>query len=162
MITYITLCSCKNDSLEPTYMTANPSAYMSSTLDKCCATYFGWNYDACMGDKRGVCVHSLWYPDWEGSHTGCVSDGNEPSYMTNNAVIYLFATLTDCCSKHYIDDYLACVGAGATPHAHLYFPVWGAQDEVCRTGGGQPEYMNYSPSIWLYATLTECCSAYFR
>ena len=31
-------------------MTANPSYYLSSTLDKCCSTYFAWNYDVCTGN----------------------------------------------------------------------------------------------------------------
>merc|ERR1712048_26149 len=28
----------------------------------------------------------------------------------------------------------------------------------CKTGGGQPNYMNTSPSIWLFATLNACCT----
>ena len=29
---------------------------------------------------------ALWYPDWEGTNSGCKRDGNEPLYMTENAV----------------------------------------------------------------------------
>merc|ERR1711957_737797 len=66
---------CKNDSKEPSYMAANPSYYMSTTLLKCCTTYFGWNYDVCMGNERGVCKRALWYPDWEGCEGASASAG---------------------------------------------------------------------------------------
>ena len=82
--------------------------------------------------------------------------------MTDNAMAYLFTKLSDCCAEHYNYNYHSCVGAGTTPNAHLYFPDWGGDDEKCQTGGGQPEYMNYSPSTWMHATLAECCSVYYR
>ena len=52
---------CKNDGREPSYMSANPSYYLSSSLAKCCSSYFSWNYDTCVGNERGVCVRALWY-----------------------------------------------------------------------------------------------------
>ena len=85
---------CVNDGNEPAYMSANPSWYLYSTLDDCCTTYFGWNYDGCMGNVRGTCVKALFYPDWEGTNEGCVDDGNEPPYMRDNYVYY-----SECCRQ---------------------------------------------------------------
>ena len=144
---------CRNDGSEPTYMLANPSYYLSSTMDKCCKTYFGWNYNVCMGNTPGICSRALWYPDWEGSSGGCISDGNEPQYMTNNAVQYMFIQLFDCCSQHYGHSYRLCTFATATLNAGLYYPDFEGSENICRTGGGQPQYMNYSPSVWMHSTL---------
>jgi len=151
---------CKNDGKAPNYMEANPSNYMSSTLATCCSTYFGWNLNSCMGNERGVCVRALYYPDWGtgGKNTGCINDGNEPAYMTDNALTYLFTDLKDCCEKHYSWDINTCVGATGLENANMYYPDW-VTDKTCKKGGGQPQYMNNSPSIWLHATLQSCCSA---
>ncbi|EED86394.1 predicted protein [Thalassiosira pseudonana CCMP1335] len=120
---------CLNDGNEPSYMSANPADYMSSTLDKCCNTFFGWNYDmyvlsievnasvsrgsvfeannspplshSCMGLLDDSCARALWYPDWDGENVGCTKDGEEPYYMTSNPMSYLFAQRSDCCSEHY-------------------------------------------------------------
>jgi len=67
-------------------MDADVATYMFSTLDACCSAYFAWNYNACMGDLDNTCARALWYPDWEGTNSGCKRDGNEPLYMTENAV----------------------------------------------------------------------------
>ena len=134
---------------------------------------FSNNYGACVGSvstaTSGVpssvpvvllpVPAPLWYPDWEGNDDGCVNDGNESAYMTD--LNYLFATLSDCCAQHYNWD-SSCAGAAATPGAHLYYPDWGGGDDGCKTGGGQPQYMNNSPSIWMHATLAECCNANYR
>jgi len=153
---------CKNDGSEPSYMAANPTYYMSSTLTKCCTTYFQWNFDVCMGNERGVCSRALWYPDWEGSNAGCVNDGNEPKYMTDNAVAYMFMELTDCCDQYYKWDYNGCTKATALQNVGLYYPDFGGSKDICVTGGGQPTYMNNSPSIWMHETLKECCTTNYN
>ena len=71
---------CNNDGKQPNYMTKNPSDYLFSTLDRCCSTYFNWNYDTCMGLLPGECARELYYPDWSGSNEKCIADGNEPQY----------------------------------------------------------------------------------
>jgi len=153
---------CKNDSKEPSYMAANPSYYMSTTLLKCCTTYFGWNYDVCMGNERGVCKRALWYPDWEGKNAGCINDGNEPKYMTDNAVNMLFVHPKDCCDKHYPWDVAACTGVVSSLNSGFYYPDFGGSKNICVTGGGQPDYMNNAPSVWMHATLKECCSTNYQ
>ena len=113
---------CKNDGYEPNYMSANPSYYLSSTMDSCCSTYYGFNYDTCMGNLPVLCAHALWYPDWKGDDEGCINDGNEPTYMTDNAVNFMFSQMADCCEEHYQWNYLACTNAAATLNAGLYYP----------------------------------------
>jgi len=139
-------------------MTVNPSYYLSSTLDKCCSTYFSWNMPVCLNQLRGICARALYYPDWDGANTGCIDDGNEPEYMTNNPVGYLYVSLADCCEQHYFWDKETCLGAAATQNTHLWYPDWGGAEHVCKTGGGQPKYMNTNPTIWMHATLRECCT----
>ena len=89
---------CLNDRKEPAYMLANPSAWLQSTLSKCCETNFTWNYETCMRLLDESYARELWYPDWERANTGCVSDGNEPLYMIEpvNKHLYLFNTRKDC------------------------------------------------------------------
>jgi hypothetical protein len=151
---------CLNDGNEPDYMAVNPGAYMSSTLDKCCTTYFGWNYDGCMGLLDDTCARELWYPDWEGDNVGCLRDGEEPYYMTANSMAYLFSSRADCCSEHYEWNYDDCVGAAATTSG-LYYPDWTSGDNVCKNDGNAPDYMVKNPSYWLHSTLTPCCEANF-
>lgn len=152
---------CRNDGEEPSYMAANPNDYMSSTLASCCNTYFGWNYNVCMGLLPGFCARALFYPDWEGSNTACVDDGNEPSYMTANPVGYLFTHKVDCCERHYSYNYEECVGTSASAYSNLYYPDW-EKDHICKTGGTQPLYMNNAPEIWMFETINDCCAYNFN
>jgi len=112
-----------------------------------------------MGNLPGTCARSLFYPDWEGDNEGCINDGNEPAYMTDNALNYMFSLVVDCCKEHYQWNYHACTLAASTLNRDMYFPDWDSTDNVCKTGGGQPPYMNNSPDIWMHDTLAECCSA---
>ena len=89
---------CLNDENQPAYIDSNQGTYMHYTLDICSSTHFGWNYNGCMGNFDDTCSRALWYPDWEGYNTGCIRDGNEPLYMTQNAAVFLFNTKTDCCN----------------------------------------------------------------
>ncbi|EJK77067.1 hypothetical protein THAOC_01123 [Thalassiosira oceanica] len=43
----------------------------------------------------------------------------------------------------------------------LYFPDWTMSNGGCKTGGGQPPYMTLNPSIWMLASLDECCARYY-
>jgi len=141
-------------------MGASPGDHMHSTLDSCCSTYFGWNFDECVGNLPGSCARSLFYPDWEGSNDGCIDDGNEPRYITDNAMYHMFTKLKDCCEMHYQWNYFSCVGKKGVQNAELFYPDWDKK-QICVDGGGQPTYMNNDPDDWMHATLVECCSAYF-
>jgi len=136
---------------------------MSSTLDKCCTTFFKWNLNGCLGRERGICARALYYPDWENKfgNTGCLSDGNEPKYMTDNPLNYLFETLADCCAQHYWWDVYTCLGTVGTMNSNMWYADFVGNVGTCKTGGGQPMYMNTSPSIWLHATLDACCSKHY-
>jgi len=136
---------CLNDGNEPGYMSAAPSYYMHSTLDSCCSTYFGWNFDVCSGNLPGICARSLYYPDWEGSNEGCIDDGNEPRYIRDNYMWYMFSKLEDCCKTHYAWNYFSCVGNAGLQNAELFYPDWENDADSCKDGGGQPPYM-VSPS----------------
>lgn len=148
---------CKNDGKEPKYMSDSPSDYLHSTLDSCCSTYFGWNYETCMGNLPGICARSLFYPDWDGGNEGCIDDGNEPPYMTNNAMSYLFMLIEDCCEEHYSWNYDDCVGKKSSQNSALYFPDWEGDNDGCINGGKQPKYMNNAPDVWMHESLADCC-----
>ena len=153
---------CANDGNEPTYMSIAKSTYMSSTLDKCCKQYFNWNYDGCMGLLDNTCARGLWYPDWEGSNQGCVKDGDEPPYMRNAALYYLFTQRSECCAEHYGWNYQECLGRnGGSQYREWYYPDWEGQEHVCKNGGGQPQYMTNNHETWMYEDLTKCCNAYY-
>jgi len=141
-------------------MTKNPSTYLSSTLDKCCSTYFSWNLNGCLGRERGICARALYYPDWENKYgnKGCLGDGNEPKYMTDNPLNYLFDKLSDCCDQHYSWDVATCLGTAGTMNSGMWYPDFVNNVGFCANGGGQPNYMNNSPTIWLSATLAACCT----
>ena len=65
--------------------------------------------------------------------------GNEPSYMTDNAMWYLYSQLSDCCQEHYQWNYDECIGSSKKPYSALFYPDWETGINVgCKTGGGQP------------------------
>lgn len=130
---------------------------MHSTLAKCCSTHFSWNYYGCMGMLDDTCVRALWYPDWEGDNTKCVRDGNEPLYMTENKIVYLFSTKADCCQEHYSWNYEECVGSAASNSGQKYYPDW-LGDDTCKNDGAAPTYMVKNPNMWLQDTLSDCCT----
>jgi len=152
---------CLNDGNEPAYIGANPGQHMHSTLDSCCQTYFGWNFNECVGNLPGICARSLFYPDWDGKNEGCIDDGNEPKYMTDNAISFMFTKLEECCEAHYQWDLFKCVGKKGTLNAELFYPDWTGANDSCRNGGGQPTYMNNNVGSWMFKTLAECCAAHF-
>lgn len=181
---------CLNDGNHPPYMEANPSSHMQSTLAGCCATHFAWNYDACLGSLPGNCARVLFYPDSNGADQGCVDDGNEPSYMTDNSMNYMFSQLEDCCREHYRGNYGSCVGApanansgstssgsssgtsGSTPVAsrptpvtsrprESYYPEW-VRSNNCSNNGQEPTYMTQNPTAWMHTTLQSCCEKNFN
>lgn len=143
-------------------MAANPSNYLYSTLDKCCTNHFGWNYLACMGQLENVCARSLWYPDWEGSDDGCVSDGNEPTYMMNSPELYMSSQKQDCCQQHYSWKYNECVGAKRTENAGKYYPDFDGADHVCVNDGLQPMYMDLGAAWWMHDDLKTCCAVNYE
>ncbi|KAL7478606.1 hypothetical protein ACHAW6_004371 [Cyclotella cf. meneghiniana] len=154
---------CLNDGKEPAYMLANPSAWLHSTLRKCCETHFTWNYETCMGLLDESYAHELWYPDWERANTGCVSDGNEPLYMIEpaNKHLYLFNTRKDCCEKHYSWNFNECMNIIPSSGGKFY-PDWSVgANHGCKNDGNAPAYMIMSPNIWLHPTLDSCCASYF-
>ena len=151
---------CLSDGNQPAYMNADPGSYMHSTLDKCCSTHFAWNYDGCMGLLDDTCVRALWYPDWEGTDNGCVRDGAEPLYMTENSVVYLFSTKRDCCEEHYSFSLEKCLGTSAGTSGRKYYPDW-LGDNTCKNNGAAPTYMVQNPAMWLSDTLEACCNTHY-
>jgi len=152
---------CRNDGGEPAYMTANPRDYLSSSIVDCCSTYFGWIFDRCTGNLPGICSRALFYPDWEGANQGCIDDGNEPDYMRDNAMGLLYVQLVECCTQHYSWNFLVCTDAPANLNSNLYYPDWEG-DDTCKNGGGQPDYMNNAPTLWMHDSLAACCKANYR
>jgi hypothetical protein len=86
---------------------------------------------------------ALWYPDWEGSNTGCTRDGNEPLYMTQNPIVYLFNTKVDCCAEYYDWNYQECVGGWASGSGLKYYADW-LGDDTCKNDGNAPAYSEFN------------------
>lgn len=106
----------------------------------------------------------LWYPDWAGTNTGCIMDGNEDEYMRLNPEgYYLFEYLEDCCARHYSWDYNTCAGIATTavgPDGNaLYYPDWEGENKSCKNDGAQPTYMSNNVDAWMFADLETCCTA---
>ena len=53
---------------------------------------------------------AAFYPDWHGENTGCLNDGNQPDWVTANALYYISDTLEECCIKFYQWNYVECTG----------------------------------------------------
>jgi len=141
---------CLNDGKEPAYMSAAPGDHMHSTLDSCCSAYFGWNFNECSGNLPGICARSLFYPDWEGKNEGCIDDGNEPRYVRESAMYYMFAKLEDCCETHYKYNYYTCLGKKSTQNAQLFYPDWKGTKDICKDGGGQEPYSKFANCLFCY------------
>lgn len=157
---------CLNDGAQPAWMEQNPTTWLFSTLDKCCSTHFSWNYGGCMGTLDDTCARAYWYPDWEGANEGCVRDGNEPTYMTDNPTHYFFNTKADCCDEHYSWNKVACMGGSSSSASGAgsgtsWYADWTSGDETCKNDGNAPDYMVNNPTTWLYTTQESCCDRYF-
>lgn len=119
------------------------------------------------------CNRALWYPDWDGSNKGCLSDGNEPLYMTQNPYGFLFNSKEDCCDEHFSWGKAVCMGGiGGTSIAHgeesassgiMYYADWlsGVEDEGCKNDGRAPDYMVENQNMWLFDDLDSCCETFF-
>jgi hypothetical protein len=111
-----------------------------------------------MTDNRYVKSIRSWYPDWEGANVGCIRDGEEPLYMTQNNLVYLFSTKADCCEEHYAYALQECLGSSASGSGSSYYPDW-LGDDTCKNDGNAPLYMVSNPSMWLHTSLSSCCSS---
>ena len=100
-------------------------------------------------------VSALYYADWLGSDT-CVNDGNEPLYMKMNPTLWMYATLDECCKKHYGYKLMNCKGSGNV-HSGLYYPNWKNNPiEQCINDGNEPDYMSNNPTAWMHDTIESC------
>jgi len=155
---------CLNDGAQPAWMEANPTTWLFSTLDKCCATHFAWNYEGCMGTLDDTCARALWYPDWEGENKACKRDGNEPYYMTANPTVFMFSTKADCCEEHYSFAMGVCTGNGVSSLAsgNKWYADWSSGDETCQNDGQAPQYMVDNMNLWLYDDRDACCKRFFN
>jgi len=68
----------------------------------------------------------------------------------------LFVHLSECCAQHYAWNSPVCLNTPATLNSNLYYPDWEG-DDTCKNGGGQPEFMNNAPELWMHSTLAACC-----
>jgi hypothetical protein len=117
-----------------------------------------------MGTFDDTCARAYWYPDWEGNNDGCVRDGDEPIYMTENPTQYLFKTKAECCTEHYSWNQATCMGgasAASSASGNKYYADWTSGDETCKNDGKAPDYMVANSATWLYTDKAACCSRFF-
>ena len=114
-----------------------------------------------MGTYDDNCAREYWYPDWVGRGNYCISDGEEPVYMTYSPGTFLFSSKADCCKEHYDWDYEACVGESASGSGVLYYPDWTSGDEECKNDGNAPDYMVGNDATWLFSDKSDCCAHFF-
>eukprot|EP00956_Cyclotella_meneghiniana_P025357 scaffold52698_cov55-Cyclotella_meneghiniana.AAC.2 len=170
---------CKNDGDQPAWMDSNPSFWLFTTLEKCCESHFGWNLQTCLGTHPQECAKTLWYPDWLGSNTGCLRDGNEPLYMIQSPADFIFSDRRSCCEEHYPWGFDVCMGlspgscsyvctdnsgtatSSASSSGVKYYADWLADVRTCKNDGLAPQYMVDQASLWLYDDLDSCCERFF-
>jgi hypothetical protein len=153
-------------------MEANPTAWLFTTLEKCCSTHASWNKEVCVGSHPQECATTLWYPDWAGTNKGCLRDGNEPLYMVQNPSNFIFSDKASCCAEHYSWNEASCLGGiGGTSISHStatassgkkYYADWTSGDETCKNDGKAPEYMINNEATWLWDQLADCCEKHFN
>jgi len=78
-----------------------------------------------------------------------MQDKNKQLRRTNQG---LLRTVSRLSAERAVESY--------TSNSGLYYPDY--VENSCLTGGGQPDYMNHAPSVWMHATLVECCSYFFQ
>lgn len=155
-------------------MENNPSAWLYTTLEKCCQQHASWNQVECEGNHPQECATTLWYPDWQGTNLGCLRDGNEPLYMVQNPTNFIYSDKASCCAEHYSWNEASCLGGiGGTSISHgtsaassgsKYYADWtsGSDDsDTCKNDGNAPEYMINNAATWLWDTLADCCAKHF-
>lgn len=94
--------------------------------------------------------------------------------MNAQPELWLASTLDKCCKQYYSWNEAGCKlenaetnlisGSGSAsfldPTADLYYPDWG-DTNTCVANGQAPPYMKKQSEIWMYATLEDCCKAYY-
>jgi hypothetical protein len=93
---------------------------------------------------------ALWYPDWEGSNTGCAGDGNEPLYMTQNPTFYLFSK-ADCCAEYFYWNYEEYVGSSPSGSGSKYYADW-LCDDTCKNDGNASTYSEFIAGALLFCS----------
>ena len=78
---------CIGDGNEPEYMTSNSMHYLYAQKADCCQAHYGYNYEECVGAKRGA-SKGLYYPDWDTNDNTCLNDGSQPKYSELRAQMY--------------------------------------------------------------------------
>lgn len=88
--------------------------------------------------------------------------------------LWLTSTLDECCKHYYSWNESGCQsentqatlisGSGSASvvdqTASLYYPDWSGIN-TCIADGKAPPYMKKQSDIWMYATLEDCCKAYY-
>jgi hypothetical protein len=158
--------TCVNDGNAPDYMVDNESLWLYTNRDDCCARFFSYDLDNCKGISSSSSGSGKYYPDWEGTNTGCLVDDTThlaPSYM--EGATYLFDTLNECCDAHYSWNADTCKGTTATV-TNKWYADWADSTcyKDCATGGADPDCGGPAES-WqagqLYDTRATCCSTHF-
>jgi predicted secreted protein len=122
------------------------------SLQECCDTHYGWNFNECMG----IVIRSSgkYFPNWNASPNICLLDDGS---HTLPAGAPLFADLATCCSSHYSWNLNECNGVVLGP-TDKYFPNWEGTDPVCHLDDGSNIVPGYAP---LYNDLATCCARHY-
>jgi hypothetical protein len=110
-------------------MNINRGDYLLSTQEQCCASYFSWTENTCMGSTVPVAPRQIgWYPvsddrwnvfanfifmvrnavysycrnikqNWDINE--CLNDGKQPEYMNINHNDYVLPTQGQCCASFF-------------------------------------------------------------
>lgn len=107
---------CKNDGNAPDYMVKREAAWMFSDKGDCCANYFNYKFNDCVGTSASTSGSGKYFPDWHGDNEACLQDTGStraPDYMQDSTT-WLFDDLESCCDQHYSYAKSSCMGSSAS------------------------------------------------
>ncbi len=110
-------------------------------------------------------IPTFFYPDFaQGTCTNYNKDGNarhDNLRRQPDISLSIFDSLTECCETYFTANVNKCLGIddGVDTGSELYYPSWENGEDVCKSDGNQPEWMNASD--YMVETLEDCCSSFF-
>lgn len=124
---------CKNDGNAPEYMAIKEAMWMSSDKSDCCARYFSYKLNDCMGATSSTAGSGKYFPDWAGDNEACLQDTGStraPEYM-HGSTTWLSDTLESCCNKHYEYAKSTCMGSSSSGGSEKFYVMWRSSTDVC-------------------------------
>jgi len=168
--------TCISDGNQGPYMNRDHESWLYGNLISCCQRYYGWDVVGCIQRNAEATLVSgtissivdptdiLYFPDWERTDT-CINGGTAPAYMKDEANLWMYESLLDCCKAYYgweggFDSCMSSQGGDPptrSPISESWYVDWGNIACVESCEGASPCGGDHEPWDILHGSKLQCC-----